>query len=77
MTKIRLESCCIGFEQVEVFKGKNKRPHFSIVGASMDQLDKNKIREYLDGCDWTDQKSPAYCPPYLRCDDFLKDKKTA
>ena len=51
----------------------SKNPHFCISGCSREELDRSKVREYLEGCDWTDRGSPGWITPVLRPDDFLKD----
>lgn len=53
-----------------------KVPHFAIVGCSIGQLDKRKIREYLNGCDWSDRACPAWYPANMSPDDFMKDTPT-
>lgn len=57
-----------------VYKRKGqKEPHFTITGSPLEQLDKRKIREYLNGCDWSDRACPAWSPACKRPDDFMKD----
>ena len=57
-------------------RGGQKDPHFIITGCGIDRLDKRKIREYLNGCDWTDRACPAWSPAIMRPDDFMKDTPT-
>ena len=54
-------------------RARQKDPHFIIAGCGINRLDKRKIREYLDGCDWTDRACPAWSPAIMRPDDFMKD----
>ena len=64
-----------GDTDVSVYKSsRHKEPHFIISGACVEDLDKTKIREYLDGCDWSDKDSPGWITPRVRCDDFLKSQ---
>ena len=53
-----------------------KEPHFIIAGCGIERLDKRKIREYLDGCDWSDRACPAWYPAKMRPDGFMKDTPT-
>ena len=55
---------------------RQKDPHFIIAGCRIERLDKRKIREYLNGCDWTDRACPAWSPATMRPDGFLKDTPT-
>ena len=70
--KARLSIDYPGDTQVQVFKGRNKNPHFIIVGADIEDLDIDKISEYLNECDWIDKDSKGWITPELRCDDFLR-----
>ena len=73
---MRLETSYRGDTDVSVYKSpRHKTPHFIISGADIDRLDKRKIREYLEGCDWSDYRAPGWYPARIRCDDFLKTKK--
>lgn len=63
-----------GSAEVLVFAGRCKEPHFVIRGAAPSDLDAGKVREYLEGCDWTDRRSPEWVTPDMRCDDFLTEK---
>ena len=67
-----LEETFPGSSEVMVFKRKSKEPYFVIRGASIEDLDKNKIREYLYQVDWTDKGAKGYITPDLKCDDFMK-----
>lgn len=69
---IHLESSYPGAQEIAVHVGNNKEPHCIIVGASADELDKKKVREYIEECDWTDRGAKGYITPSLRCDEFLK-----
>jgi hypothetical protein len=63
-----------GDQTVSVYSGKNKEPHFVIDGVSdVNELDLNKINEYLNGVIWTDKGAKGYITPRLRVGDFLKD----
>lgn len=65
-----------GDTDVAVFKSpKHKEPHFIVIGAPPEDLDRRKLREYLEGCDWTDKGSRGWITPRIRCDDFLKKTK--
>ena len=55
---------------------RQKDPHFIITGCGIERLDMRKIREYLNGCDWTDRACPAWSPAIMRPDDFMKDTPT-
>lgn len=70
--KARLKVAYRGDTQVQVFKGKNKNPHFVISGAEIEDLDIDKVTAYLDECDWTDKGAKGWITPELQCDDFLK-----
>jgi len=60
-------------ETHSVHKREGQRvPHFIISGCGIERLDKRKIREYLDGCDWTDRACPAWFPATMLPDDFMK-----
>lgn len=60
-------------EEHFVYKRKGQKdPHFIISGACYASLDKRKIREYLNGCDWSDRACPAWFPATMRPDDFMK-----
>ena len=60
-----------------VFKRAGQKvPHFIITGCGIDRLDMRKIREYLNGCDWTDRACPAWSPAHMRPDGFMKDTPT-
>lgn len=72
--KVRIEPIHLGSTQVEVFRDKNKKPHFVINGAEVEDLDVDKIRFYLQFCCWIDRGSSGYVIPQLVCDDFLKRK---
>jgi len=63
-----------GDTQVRVHSGRSVEPFFIISGADIDDLDKEKVSEYLSGCDWCDRMSPAYVIPTLRPDEFMKEK---
>ena len=69
---LRLVETFSGSTQVLVFKGSNKHPHFTILGACINDLDKQKVAEYLYECDWTDKDSKGWITPEVRCDDFMK-----
>jgi hypothetical protein len=57
-----------------VFKRRGQKdPHFTISGCPAEQLDKKKIREYLNECDWSDRACPAWSPACMRPDGFIKD----
>lgn len=62
----------VGGSAVDVYRGTNKEPHFTIVGAELKDLDPRKVREYLEGCDWTDRGAKGWIHPRVRCDDFMK-----
>lgn len=68
---MRIVSDYRGSTDLHVYKGKNKEPHFTIIGADIDRIDVAKVREYLYECDWTDRGSPGWVHPYVRCDEFL------
>lgn len=60
-------------ETLFVHKRKGQiKPHFIISGCGIDRLDKRKIHEYLNGCDWSDRACPAWYPATMRPDDFMK-----
>lgn len=71
---IRLEESFPGSQHVLVFKGKNKEPHFSVVGADPKDLCRQKLVEYLYECDWTDKGAPGWITPELCCDSLMKSK---
>jgi hypothetical protein len=72
---IRLVEQYPGSSDVEVFKGGEDEPYFIIMGvSSVLDLDRKKIRNYLQHCDWTDRGSAGWLVPRLKVDDFLKDK---
>jgi len=68
---MRMEPGFPGSTQVEVYRGKNKEPHFIIDGAQVEDLDRAKVAEYLRECDWTDRGARGWITPRLRCDEFL------
>lgn len=70
--RARLVAGYRGDTHIQVFNGKNKEPHFIISGADIDDLDRRKVNEYLNECDWTDKGAKGWITPVLRCDDFLK-----
>ena len=74
---MRLEETFRGSQEVLVYKGRNKEPHFVITGADPKQLSKALAEEYLEGADWTDKDSPGWVTPRLRCDGFLASKALA
>ena len=47
---------------------------FVVAGACIDELDRKKIKAYVDGVDWEDAKSKAYVPARLYCDDLMKEE---
>lgn len=64
-----------GSTQIQVFRPGNKNPHFLINGADISDLDREKVADYVYGCDWTDKGAEGYITPQLRCDEFLKAKE--
>ena len=60
-----------------VYKRKGQKdPHFIISGACYASLDKRKIREYLNGCDWSDRACPEWSPATMRPDDFMNTRRS-
>ncbi len=53
-----------------------KEPHFAISGCGIEQLDKRKIREYLNECDWSDRACSEWVHATMRPDAFMKDTPT-
>ena len=54
-------------------RSTQKEPHFVIAGGvEVSDLCPKKVREYLDGCDWTDKGADGWITPHLRPDDFMK-----
>lgn len=72
--KIILRSQYRGDTLVAVYRPKAKHPHFYISGVCVEDLDFDKVAEYMYGCDWTDRGAKGYVTPELKCDDFLKEK---
>jgi hypothetical protein len=68
---IRLVADYTGAEEVMVFKGNNKEPHFVIRGSDINDLDINKVAEYLHGVDWVDRGSKGWVTPSVYSDEFL------
>lgn len=68
-----IQEAYIGSQQLFVYKSKrSKEPHFAINGACIEDIDEQKVKEYLNEVDWTDRGSRVYIMPYLRCDGFLR-----
>lgn len=64
-----------GCQSVDVYRRRSsKEPHFTIEGACIEDLDPAKVRDYLEGCDWTDRGSRGWIHPHVRCDEFLKER---
>ena len=59
---------------VEVRKRKGGSVYFVVRGAPLEALDLRKLREYLEGCNWTDFQAPGWITPELRCDDFMLEE---
>ena len=53
-----------------------KEPHFAISGCGIEQLDKRKIRAYLNECDWSGRACSKWVPATTRPDGFMKDAPT-
>ena len=58
-------------ESVYVHVNNSKEPFFIIDGCDSSQIDAYKVREYVDGVDWSDKNSKGWITPRVRCDDFL------
>ena len=70
---MRIEEPYKGAQHIFIYKSnRSKEPHFTISGAHIEDLDRDKIKGYLLSVDWTDRSSKGWITPCLRCDDFLK-----
>ena len=69
-TAMRLEDN-ISKDSVAVYH-RGKEPYFIIDGCSKDDLDIQKVKDYLMNVDWTDRGARGWITPRLKCDDFLK-----
>jgi hypothetical protein len=69
---VRLAEIFPGATQVEVYRPRNKAPHFIIIGAPVADLDADKVADYMYNCDWTDRGAKGWIMPELRCDEFLR-----
>ena len=68
---VKLVEAFPGDTSVAVYRPRNKEPHFIIIGTSAENLNKDKIADYMYGCDWADKDSKGWITPHLRCDEFM------
>ena len=72
---VRMVSHYPGDVCIEVYRPRCVQPHFVIQGAEADDLDPVKVSAYMYGDAWVDKGAKGWMTPYLRCDEFLRDKR--